>query len=265
MRKESVPEVQQGGHTNAGAVIRHGDAVHRPASRNSDVIASLLRHVRQAGFTGVPEYRGADDAGRDVFTWLDGVTYSRALPDWITTPKILGAVARLVRDFHDAAADFVDPRPWTPRLPAPPELAGSRVCHGDLGFGNVIFVGQDPVALIDFDFIVRADPLLDVASIASQWTPVPRSSDEEVTQRRNAVLSGAAAIARGFGLSAAERCRLPEAMRLVEDRALDYVRSDAAEGFDAAVRKRLIERREFRLAWLAKHRTEITGALAVEQ
>ena len=48
-------ELLRGGVANAGAVRRVGDAVLRPANEHSVTIHALLRHVRRAGFDGVPE------------------------------------------------------------------------------------------------------------------------------------------------------------------------------------------------------------------
>ena len=56
-------EVLQGGVANAGAVVRVGSHVFRPAGPHVPAIHALLAHVRAQGFDGVPEVIGIEPDG----------------------------------------------------------------------------------------------------------------------------------------------------------------------------------------------------------
>ena len=61
----SDEEVLQGGVANAGAVVRVGEHVLRPAPTNADTLHALTRYVRDLGGDLVPEPLGIDPDGRE--------------------------------------------------------------------------------------------------------------------------------------------------------------------------------------------------------
>lgn len=257
-------EVLPGGNANRGYVVRKGNRVHRPATENSRVVEAVLRYLEAAGYDAAPKFEGSDSEGRDVLSWVEGTVYSTTLPAWISAPTTVAKVSSLVRRLHDALRDFADPFPWKPKFPAPPSLRGDQLCHGDVGFGNVVFRGHDPIALIDFEFIVRADPLLDVAAIASQWTPVPRAPAEDTAARRGRVKDGVVAVASSYGLTAVEKERLPDAMIAIEESAIAYIDERAADGDEVArtaVHDGTLARRAFRRDWMRREAPRLGQAL----
>jgi len=50
------------------------------------------------------------------------------------------------------------------------------VCHNDIGPGNIIWRGGEPVALIDWDFAGPGDPLDDASYLA--FCAVPMLDDD---------------------------------------------------------------------------------------
>ena len=79
-----------GGRTTPG-VVRVGDTAHR-----------LLRHLEAEGFDGAPQFLGRDGDGRNALCWIQGdvpTNLSAARSD-----AVLAAVARLIRQYHEAAA-----------------------------------------------------------------------------------------------------------------------------------------------------------------
>ncbi len=70
-----------GGVANAGAVVREGAHVLRPANPHSETIHALLRHLRRAGFRGAPEPLGLEPGGRERLAFIDGQTTA---PPWAT-------------------------------------------------------------------------------------------------------------------------------------------------------------------------------------
>jgi len=144
-----------GGRQSQG-VVRIRDSVRRPLHVNSEFVHALLRHLEAVGFTGAPRLLGIDDQGREILTYIEGDVYvspeeDDRLPEILSDAKLFSA-ARLIRRFHDATAG-------TP-------LAGEAevVCHPDLGQHNIVFRGDDAVAIIDWDEDVQPGPrLLDFA------------------------------------------------------------------------------------------------------
>jgi phosphotransferase family enzyme len=143
-------------------VVRVGDTVRRPLHAWSATIHELLRHLEAVGFPYSPRFLDIDDQGREVLSYLDG----ESGPDgWakVVDEAGLRAMARLLRDYHEAVAGF---RPaaeagWAARTepPGPGEL----VCHGDFGPWNLVWHGTQPVGILDWDYAWPARPVHDVA------------------------------------------------------------------------------------------------------
>jgi len=139
-------------------VVRVGDTVRRPMHPWSPTIHDLLRHLESVGFPYSPRVLGVDDEGREVLTYLDG----ESGPDgWakVVDDTGLRAMARLLRDYHDAVAGF---RPPDARWAAA-DGDGELVCHGDFGPWNLVWHGTTPVGILDWDYAWPHRRLHDVA------------------------------------------------------------------------------------------------------
>ena len=102
--------VMRGGSMTPG-VVRIGDTIRRPVGRWTPAIHALLRHLEDVGFQGAPRVLGMDEAGRETLTYLP----SDPTPAW--SNEALIATACLVRQLHEALADFVPPEGAVWRLP----------------------------------------------------------------------------------------------------------------------------------------------------
>lgn len=153
--------------------VRAGDTVRRPLSFSSGAVHELLAYLRSAGI-GVPRVLGVDDLGREVLSWVEGVSGQDSLgklrPE-VQPDEVLVEVARLIRHVHDATLDF-DTRElhWNPLL-QDPSGSDEIICHNDLGFWNMIFRDERPVAVIDWEFAAPGSRLWDLAYAA--WWLVP--------------------------------------------------------------------------------------------
>ncbi|MGQ4488759.1 aminoglycoside phosphotransferase family protein [Streptomyces sp. SAS_281] len=157
MAREEV--MQDGAHRR---VVRIGDTVRRPAQPWTPTIHALLQHLEEVGFRYAPRPLGFDAEGREVLTYIDGdagpLSWGKVVAD-----DGLRAFARLLRDYHDACADF------SPSAGATWSGGGAGlgeedvVCHGDFGPWNVVWQGDRPVGIIDWDFACPAPRLHDVA------------------------------------------------------------------------------------------------------
>jgi len=194
---EVVREVLQGGVANAGAVVRLGDEVHRPANVCSATIHALLRHVRSRGFHGASDPLRVD-GDREVLVFVPGDVPIPPYPAWAQTDRALASTARLIRGLHDASIGFADlGARWSDELNDPRPGDDPVVCHNDVCPENVVFRDGEAVALLDFDFAAPGRRTYDLACFARMCVPVDGDDD-----------------AAGLGWSPADR---PRRTRLVAD------------------------------------------------
>lgn len=165
-------EVLRGGVTHAGAVVREGNHVLRPSNARSELVHRFLRHVRAAGFDGVPEPVGIDPDGRERLVFIPGEAPVRPFPAWARTDEALASTAALLARFHVAAEGFETPpgAEWSPELSDP--CGGTVICHNDVCPENVVFRDGRAVALLDFDYASPGRPLYDLASMARLCVPL---------------------------------------------------------------------------------------------
>ncbi|MET0765902.1 MAG: phosphotransferase [Blastococcus sp.] len=257
------PEVPlAGGIANRGQVVRVGDTVRRPQHDTSPATHALLQHLEAVGFDGAPRFLGVDAHGREVLTYVPGATVVRPYPDWVLTDEALVSVARLLREYHRAAAGF-DASPFTWPQSPPDSFAGELVSHNDPNVDNVVFRGGRAVALIDFDLASPGSRLWDVACAARQWAPLrPEASIHD--SRRGRTFDRLRLFIDSYGMDAADRSRVSTAVlenhrwftRLIEKYVeqghvafTEYSRSDAR-----------IQAEQFR-RWLADSEPALQEAL----
>ena len=176
-------EILAGGVAHAGAVVRRGGYVLRPAGRHTPAVHALLRHVRAAGFDGVPEPIGVDRDGRERLRFVDGDVPCPPFPAWSQTDGALATTASLLRGFHDAATGFVAPRDaaWDTELADP--RGGPVLCHNDVCPENVVYRDGVAVALLDFDFAAPGRAIYDLTQLAKMCVPLDTPADAARTGR----------------------------------------------------------------------------------
>jgi hypothetical protein len=64
-------EILTGGRVTA-QVVRRGEFVHRTPCKNAAFVHQVLEFLEAGGVEGVPRYRGLDQQGREVLTFLPG-------------------------------------------------------------------------------------------------------------------------------------------------------------------------------------------------
>ena len=87
-------EVLAGGVANAGAVLRSGRHVLRPANPHSASIHRFLAHLRAAGFDGASEPVGIDPDGRERLVFIEGAVPVPPYPHWAQTDTALASDRR---------------------------------------------------------------------------------------------------------------------------------------------------------------------------
>lgn len=171
------PTLLSGGIANAGAVVRVGDEVLRPAGAHSPAVHALLRHVRSRGFEGAPEPRGLEPTGRERVSFIPGEVPLPPFPLWAQTDEVLASIAVLLRRFHDSTVGFVPPADarWDREMADP--RGDGVICHNDVCPENVVFRDGVAVALLDFDFAAPGSRVFDLAALASMCVPLDAPGD----------------------------------------------------------------------------------------
>jgi hypothetical protein len=205
-----VDEVLSGGVTNAGAVVRRGGIVDRPAQAHASAIHRFLEALPAHGFTGAPRPVGLGD-GREQLTFVAGDVALTPYPAWSMTEAALASVGALLRRFHRASSaialepgvrwtrDFADPR------------GGTILCHSDACVENVVFRDGEAYGLIDFDMAAPGRPLWDVAMAARYWVPMldPGTAAQFPPYVGLDPVRRLRILADGYGMSSEDRSELP--------------------------------------------------------
>jgi Ser/Thr protein kinase RdoA (MazF antagonist) len=194
----NASEMILGGGRLTPGVVKIGETVRRPKSAFT---RTLLLHLAQAGFDGVPKYLGRDELDRDILAFLPGDVPAK----WrAMTDDQVAAAGALLRRFHKASRTLAE------------HLGdGPVICHNDAGPNNTVFRHGRPIAFIDFDFAARGDPLEDVAYMAWSWCVSSKPARGDAASQAHQVR----VLADAYGLSAAQRTRLMDAVheRLVRN------------------------------------------------
>lgn len=238
-------------------MVRVGDTVRRPVRPWTETVHALLRHLASVGFPYAPRALGIDEEGREVLSYIDGESgplgWAKVVED-----DGLTAFARLLREYHEATADFTPPDDAVWAFGAPEPADGEVVCHGDFGPWNVVWRDRRPVGLIDFDFARPAAPLHDVAYALQyvapfrddteciRWLRHPRPPDR---RRRLELFCTAYGLASTAGVVDAvirEQRANAERVRRLAEAGHEPQATWAAEGY--------VRELEEKLAWSQTHR-----------
>lgn len=240
--------------------VRIQGDVHREAGPWTPAVHALLRHLEQAGFDGAPRVVGFDDVGREVVTYIQGEAGSLRFPHALLHHHGLIALGRLIRAFHDAVAAFVPAPDAVYRIGARPLGSGEIVCHGDLGYWNTIWRGDDVVGLIDWDLAEPAPPLRDVALAA--MTTVPMHGDERAARvgfsspldRRGRL----AALCAGYGgVTPAEVVQAAADSMTLERERLQVFGAEGREPWASLLESGQLRMFETVSAWIAANRVSL--------
>ncbi len=175
---------------------------------------ALLRHLESVGFAAAPRViePGVDEQGRETLSYIEGgIVHPGAWP----TDDALFAVGKMLKDLHDATADFHPPentvwQRWFARDLGKPTVFG----HGEPAPWNIIARDGMPVALVDWETAGPLDPMTEVAHAA--WLNA-QLHDVDVTELNDVPDLGTRArhlraLSDGYGLSRAGRSDLFDAM-----------------------------------------------------
>ncbi len=162
-----------GGRITPG-VVRVGDTVRKPATENSAFVRQLLEHLSSKGSDFSPKFLGIDESERDVLTFIEGQVPEELA--FFDEPALCKA-ASLIRTFHDLSSGLV--------ISATAASTGIEVvCHNDLSPCNFVFLGEYPVAIIDFDASAPGSRAHDLGYAAWLWLDLGSSEISVLDQRQ---------------------------------------------------------------------------------
>ncbi len=182
----------------AGRVVRVGATVRKPSTAATAAVQALLEHLASVRFSGAPRGFGRDDQGRLVLEYIPGETADSQSPLSVDELRRLGA---LIRELHDAAAQFTPPADleWTVAIPPDRE---ELICHNDLAPWNLVRDGERWV-FIDWDGAGPGSRLWDLGYAAHGFVPLHAGGD---LRRDGPRLR---ALADGYGLDEQQRTAFP--------------------------------------------------------
>lgn len=163
----SEPEIPlTGGNVNAD-VVRVGNTVRRQQTKHSPTIHRFLEHLENVGFVNAPRFLGIDAQGREILSFINGDGPPATL--W-NDESVLIAAAQLLRAFHNASQSFdqTDTDTWAYSHPDVHEV----ICHNDFAPYDMVFTGDIPTGVIDFDLCGPGPRLRDVAYLAYWMVPL---------------------------------------------------------------------------------------------
>lgn len=143
----------EGGNMTPG-VVRVEQTVRRPRGERAEFAAAAVTWLNAHGFPYAARYLGIDDAGRDIFEYVDGDTTEHPAQ---RDERSYAVIGRILRELHTLTEGGAFVR------------EGSSLLHGDPGPFNVVCRDGMPVALIDWDSAHSGDPMVDVGYAAWTW------------------------------------------------------------------------------------------------
>jgi hypothetical protein len=162
---------------NVTPVVRVGDTVRRIPGPWSPALHGLLGHLAGRGFDGAPRFRGLDAQGREILTFIAGEVGQYPLPAYMWSDAALTGAARLLRRYHAATRDFVPPPGAEWQMIYPDTMQHEVICHNDFAPYNVVYVDEQPRAIIDFDLAGPGPRLWDLAYAVYRFVPLSYAAD----------------------------------------------------------------------------------------
>jgi len=263
---DEVEELLHGGVANAGAVVRIGEEVRRPANPHTATIHAFLQHLRSAGCEVAPQPLGIDDQGRERLGHVPGDVAIPPFPAWSQSDGWLASTAALIRALHDASVDFVAPvgATWSDEL-ADPSGVHEVICHNDVCPENVVCRDGLAVALLDFDFAAPGRRVHDLAAFACMCVPLAAEEDAVMLGRGPSdPFHRLRVVADGYGLDE-DRGPFVDAIAEWIARGGEFVLRHVEAGEPAFIQMWEetggMARYDRRRAWFAAHRERLAHAL----
>lgn len=107
----------------------------------------------------------------EVLQYIEGEVALRPWPPYLREDAGIAAIATMITQYHDAAADFTPPPSAVWRDPDARWQEGMVIRHGDLGPWNMVWKDGALAGIIDWDLAMPGFRMDDIAQLA--WHAVP--------------------------------------------------------------------------------------------
>lgn len=151
-------------------IVKMGNNVHRPTYWWTPSIHHLLDYLESVGFPYSPRVVGFDDRGREILTFIEGESGKEG---WlkILSDDGLANYARFLKNYHEVISNYIPPKDAQWAYASGTTQPGEIMCHGDFGPWNIVWQGNKPVGILDWDFVLPAKPSYDILYALEYSTP----------------------------------------------------------------------------------------------
>ncbi len=242
----------------SGRVVRIGDTVRREAGPWSATQHALLRHLADTGFPA-PRPLGFDAKGREILSWLPGRCSNWPWPAALIDTAGAAKVGAFVSRYHRAVQGFVPPEPAIWRHGAEAPAHGEIVLHGDFAPHNLVWDGDSPGGLIDFELARPGQPLEDAgfclvraACLRDDSKTLLMGFDRPPDRRARLY-----AFAEGYGAPAAELLAAAQQSELAEAERIQRLGGAGLEPWASFLRAGLLDEVAAEIRWLEANRATL--------
>jgi len=144
-------------------------------------VHELLKYLESVNFPHSPRVLGFDTEGREVLTYIEGESGKEGWKKIITDDG-LRKYAKLLRTYHDAVKDF-KPQGLEWANGEKELKSGQILCHSDFGTWNIVWQGNEPIGIVDWDLARPAPVEFDIL-YAIEWS-APFCDDENALKWRS--------------------------------------------------------------------------------
>lgn len=160
-------------------IYKEGNYVIRPANPWTEYVHRYLRYLHEKGFSRVPIPYEIDRNGKERISYVEGTVYNVILTDEVRSDEALISFCRLIRQFHDIGAEYIERLTGKEQWMLPVRIPAETMCHGDLAPYNITMKGKEAIGIIDFDTLHPGPRLWDIAYSLYRWIPLMSPDNSE--------------------------------------------------------------------------------------
>lgn len=211
-------------------VVRIGNLVHRKTGAWAQQIHKFLRYLHNQGFHSVPEPFGFDKEGREILSFIEGVTFDYPLSEKASSISVLLSSAQLLRAYHDMSVNFLNLNANSCSWMFPPRDPEEVICHNDFAPYNIVFQGEQAVGIIDFDTAHPGPRKWDIAYALYRFAPFTSKDNEDGFGDVEDQILRARLFCQAYGLPKEDRAEIANLMIERLQALIDFLIKSASEG-----------------------------------